>query len=151
MIAKNKVADSKTIPSLREIEESDITQVGDLLRAYLARFDISPVMTEEDMRQNFYSGKGVGPVNTLTGRREGQVTWTYVVEVRSIRYTIGPKVILATFTMLTGSRIASYHGLFLVLYPAIYGNPHDSTTDNQCSLSLLLRNLQLLIVRSSFV
>lgn len=69
------------LPGLREIEDRDAQQVGDLLRAYLARFDMSPVMSDEEVLHNFYSGKGTGPVDPVTGWRKGQVTWTYVVEV----------------------------------------------------------------------
>lgn len=80
LVVKNRVADTTTIPGLREIEDRDAQQVGDLLRAYLARFDLSPVMSDEEVLHNFYSGKGAGPVDPATGWRKGQVTWTYVVE-----------------------------------------------------------------------
>ena len=83
LIMKNKVADSKILPGLREIEDRDLKQVGDLLKAYLARFDIAPVMSEDEIRHNFFSGKGNGSISSTSGRRADQVTWTYVVEVRA--------------------------------------------------------------------
>lgn len=81
MIVKNKVPDTTAIPGLREMEERDLRQVSDLLRAYLARFDIAPVMTDEEVRHNFLSGRGHGSVDSRNGHRQQQVTWAYVVEV----------------------------------------------------------------------
>ena len=78
---KNRVAEQTSIPGLREIEESDAKEVGDLLRAYLARFDLAPVMSDEEIQHNFFSGKGKGKPDPVTGWRQGQITWTYVVEV----------------------------------------------------------------------
>ena len=81
LVMKNKVDDVPAIPGLREIEERDAKEVGELLRAYLARFDMSPVMNDEQIQHNFFSGKGTGEVDPVTGWRKGQVTWSYVVEV----------------------------------------------------------------------
>jgi len=64
---------------LREMEERDVEQVTDLYRRYMDRFDLSPLMTAEEVRHNFLSGKGTGETNA-SGRREGQVLWVYVVE-----------------------------------------------------------------------
>lgn len=65
---------------LREMEERDVEQVTDLYKRYMDRFDMSPVMTAEEVRHNFLSGKGTGEKGA-SGRREGQVLWVYVVEV----------------------------------------------------------------------
>ena len=81
LVMKNKVDDMPAIPGLREIEQRDAKEVGELLRAYLARFDMSPVMSDEEIQHNFFSGKGTGEVDPTTGWRQGQVTWSYVVEV----------------------------------------------------------------------
>ncbi|KAA1106386.1 glycylpeptide N-tetradecanoyltransferase [Puccinia graminis f. sp. tritici] len=66
------------IPGFREIEEKDVDAVAVLLRLYMSRFDLIPVMSDEEVRHNFISGKGTGPV--VNGRRNQQVTWTFVVE-----------------------------------------------------------------------
>lgn len=65
---------------LREMEERDVEQVTDLYRRYMDRFDMSPLMTAEEVRHNFLSGKGIGETHE-PGRRDGQVLWVYVVEV----------------------------------------------------------------------
>lgn len=70
---------------LREMEERDVEQVTDLYKRYMSRFDMSPLMTAEEVRHNFLSGKGTGEVG-VSGRREGQVLWVYVVEVISTSF-----------------------------------------------------------------
>jgi len=64
---------------LREMEEHDVEQVTDLYKRYMDRFDMSPLMTAEEVRHNFLSGKGTGEIGA-SGRREGQVLWVYVAE-----------------------------------------------------------------------
>lgn len=81
MITKNKVPQEASTPGLRELQEADLPAVGELLAAYLARFDLTPLMNAEEVRHNFWSGRGTGEPDDITGRRKGQVTWTYVVEV----------------------------------------------------------------------
>lgn len=81
LIAKNKVPDTTSTPGLRELEEKDLPAVGELLSAYLARFDLVPLMSEEEVRHNFWSGRGTGQPDPVTGKRPGQVTWSFVVEV----------------------------------------------------------------------
>lgn len=80
MITRNKVAESTTLKGLREIEEKDLGEVAELFSAYMARFELAPVMSAEEARHNFWSGRGSGDVDIQSGRREGQTTWTYVVE-----------------------------------------------------------------------
>jgi glycylpeptide N-tetradecanoyltransferase len=83
MIKLNKVANTPKFASqgLREIEMKDIPQVADLFTRYMRRFDMSPIMSIDEIKHQFTSGLGKGPV--VDGRREGQVVWTYVVEVES--------------------------------------------------------------------
>ncbi|MBW0470867.1 hypothetical protein O181_010582 [Austropuccinia psidii MF-1] len=66
------------LPGFREIEERDVNAVGSLLRRYMSRFDLFPIMTDDEVRHNFISGKGKGPI--VNGRRSEQVTWSFVVE-----------------------------------------------------------------------
>lgn len=82
LIAKNKVPEQTSTPGLRELEERDLPAVAELLSAYLARFDLVPLMSDEEVRHNFWSGRGTGEPDPATGKRKGQVTWCYVVEVR---------------------------------------------------------------------
>lgn len=70
---------------LREMEERDVEQVTDLYERFMSRFDMSPLMTAEEVGHNFLSGKGTGEIN-VSGRREGQVLWVYVVEVISMPF-----------------------------------------------------------------
>ena len=83
MIRVNKLEPKTSLPGLREMEEKDLTDVADLFRRYMQRFDMAPIMTLEEARHNFLSGKGTGKLGSAgKGRRTGQVTWSYVVEVR---------------------------------------------------------------------
>jgi len=65
---------------LREMEEKDVAGVTALYNKNTQRFGLVHVMTEDDVRHHFLSGRGKGEVKD--GRREGQVVWSYVVEVR---------------------------------------------------------------------
>ena len=68
------------------MEERDVEQVTDLYKRYMDRFDMSPLMTAEEISHNFLSGKGTG--KAVSGRREGQVLWVYVVEVTSMSFCL---------------------------------------------------------------
>ncbi|TFK42493.1 N-myristoyl transferase [Crucibulum laeve] len=81
MVRVNKVPTSTSIPGIREIEEKDVVAVSDLFSRYMKRFDMAPLFSVDEIRHQFMSGKGRGSVGDGgPGRREGQVTWTYVVE-----------------------------------------------------------------------
>jgi len=65
---------------LREMEERDVSGVAKLYKRYMERFDMIPLLEEEDVRHQFLSGRGKGERDASTRRRPGQVVWTYVVE-----------------------------------------------------------------------
>lgn len=68
--------DAPRLP-LREMTEADVPQVGRLVRRYMARFDLAARFTDVEIAHMLLSGRGT---DVGGGRREGQVTWTYVVE-----------------------------------------------------------------------
>lgn len=84
VIRENAVSSETKLPGLREMEERDVKSVTSLLRAYLSRFEMAPIFDEHEVRHNFLFGKGSG--QSVQGRRSGQVTWAYVVEVRRNNY-----------------------------------------------------------------
>lgn len=73
-----RVPSETSLPGLREIKKSDLKQASRLLRAYLARFDMAPLMSNKEIEHALFAGRG----KDVNGKREGQVVWTYVVEVR---------------------------------------------------------------------
>jgi glycylpeptide N-tetradecanoyltransferase len=73
-----RVPNETSLPGMREIEKRDLKQASRLLRAYLARFDMAPLMSNKEVEHMLYAGRG----KDVNGKREGQVVWTYVVEVR---------------------------------------------------------------------
>ncbi|ESK94543.1 peptide n-myristoyl transferase [Moniliophthora roreri MCA 2997] len=79
MINANKLPDRFSLAGLREMEEKDVPEVAQLFSRYMERFDMVPIMTPEEVSHHFLIGKGKAPGETQW-RREGQVTWTYVVE-----------------------------------------------------------------------
>ena len=89
MIRLHKLPDRPRLldQGLREMEERDVPQVADLFSRYMERFGMVPVMNEDEVRHQFLSGLGEGPRggNTWKIKREGQVVWTYVVEVSPSR------------------------------------------------------------------
>lgn len=77
MTSYYRVPNETTIPGLREIEKRDLKQASRLLRAYLARFDCAPMLSNKEVEHALWSGRG----REEGGKRKGQVVWTYVVEV----------------------------------------------------------------------
>jgi len=74
MVLRNKLPENTNIPGMRLMEEKDVESVTKLLDSYLAKFDLSPVYTEEEIRHWL-----LHKVDD-----EGQrVIWTYVVPVSS--------------------------------------------------------------------
>ncbi|GAA6004791.1 hypothetical protein JCM10207_001015 [Rhodosporidiobolus poonsookiae] len=71
-----KVPTETALPGLREIEKRDLKQASGLLRAYLARYDMAPLMSNKEVEHALFAGRG----KDVDGKREGQVVWTYVVE-----------------------------------------------------------------------
>ena len=71
-----------SIHGLREMEEKDVPAVHALWHKFMASFDMVPNVTEEDVQHYLLSGRGEGEKKNL--RREGQVVWSYVVEVNVI-------------------------------------------------------------------
>ncbi|KAF8911013.1 N-myristoyl transferase [Gymnopilus junonius] len=83
MTRVNKVTSSTSLPGLREMEEKDIAAVAELYTQYMKRFDMIPMFDVEEIRHHFLSGKGQGEIGSGgVGRRQKQVTWSYVVEDR---------------------------------------------------------------------
>lgn len=68
-----------SIHGLREMEEKDIPSVHALWQKFMACFDMAPDVTEEEVQHHLLSGRGEGEMKNR--RREGQVVWSYVVEV----------------------------------------------------------------------
>lgn len=72
-----RVPAEPTLPGLRELEKRDLKQASRLIRAYMARFDMAPLLSNKDIEHALWTGRG----KDVNGKREGQVTWAYVVEV----------------------------------------------------------------------
>lgn len=159
LILKNRVGDKTSIPGLREVQHKDLRQVGELLKAYLARFDMAPVMDDEEVDHMFWSGRGSGQTDPQTGRRDGQVTWTYVVEVRrgrdrSTLYVWGKYGCLRLIVLLSCSqnkdpesgRITDFFSLYVLPSTAIQMEPQQTINaaylsyyaTNQCPACRLL-------------
>ncbi|KAL0581560.1 glycylpeptide N-tetradecanoyltransferase [Marasmius crinis-equi] len=81
MIRSNKLPDQTSLPGIREMEEKDVPQVAALLSRYFERFDAVPMYSKEEVAHQFLIGKGKGDMDRPNPwRRDGQVTWAYVVE-----------------------------------------------------------------------
>jgi glycylpeptide N-tetradecanoyltransferase len=71
-ISKYALPSKTSTTGLREMEEKDIAEVGDLLRRYLNKFDLAPVYDDAEVSHWL--------LHKETGKGE-RVIWTYVVEV----------------------------------------------------------------------
>ena len=79
----HKLPSTTLLKGLREMEEKDIVSVADLFTSYMTRFEMVPIYTIEELRHQLLSGMGEGETGSgSVGRRKGQVTWSYVVEVK---------------------------------------------------------------------
>lgn len=78
--SRYKVPQEPLLKGFREMEVKDVEQVAKLMRKYMTRFDMAARFTNEEVQHLLLSGKGTGKV--VEGKREKQVTWVYVVEVR---------------------------------------------------------------------
>jgi len=79
MIRLNAVPEKPSLPGLREMEDNDVLHVASLFTKYMKRYGMAPIFDLDEIKHQFLSGKG--QVETSTpNRRQGQVTWTYVVE-----------------------------------------------------------------------
>jgi hypothetical protein len=123
---------------LREMEERDVEQVTDLYGRYMRRFDMSPVMTAEEVRHNFLSGKGTSEKGA-SGRREEQVLWVYVVEVISASFHLIRKAHQVVICS-TEPRDEEDNRFLLILLPPIFNHrQHQISCVGRC-ISLLLRH-----------
>ena len=78
----HKLQTSTSLKGLREMDEKDIVAVTDLFTRYMTRFEMVPIYAVEEFRHQLLSGMGEGKMGSGgVGRRTGQVTWSYVVEV----------------------------------------------------------------------
>lgn len=73
-VSKYKLPEQTSTKGLRAMEENDIDAVLDLLKRYLARFDMAPVFTREEVSHWLLHHKD-------TEGKNQQVVWSYVVEV----------------------------------------------------------------------
>ena len=100
---------------LWELEDRDVPAVTELFSRYMARFDMVPLLEEDDVRHQFLSGRGKGERETSTGRRQGQVVWAYVVEASFSTTFHCQQFYKGTLE----SGISCHHRLLLVLYLTI--------------------------------
>ena len=119
MIRLNKLPETPHLAQpgygLREMEDRDIPQVAELYTRYMERFTMCPILTLEEARHQFLSGKGEGPApEDWTGRREKQVVWSYVVEVSFVSY------FHSCLSSVTESRDKENYGLLHVLFPPVH-------------------------------
>ena len=126
MIRQFKVGSTPALSrvGLREMEEKDVSAVAELYRRYMERFDMIPLLEEDDVRHQFLSGRGNGEREASIGRRRGQVVWTYVVEVSSHHDSRLPS--LAYHNSLE-SGITRYHRFLLVLHIAVHDCVQSAT------------------------
>jgi glycylpeptide N-tetradecanoyltransferase len=70
------------------MEEKDVPAVHGLWQKFMTHFDMVPAVTKEEVQHYLLSGRGEGEAKNW--RREGQVVWSYVVEV-SLSFRIRPR------------------------------------------------------------
>lgn len=141
MIRLHKLPDSPRLLSrgLREMEERDVAQVHELYSRYTSRFGMSHIMSPEELQHHLLSGFGEGPrdVDSWKTPREGQVIWTYVVEVGIHARCFGDGL---NCHAITEPRHAQNNRLHLVLFPPLDCHGIDQAQPAEGGVPLLLRN-----------
>jgi glycylpeptide N-tetradecanoyltransferase len=73
-VKKYRLPENTSMRGLRPMEAKDIDVVLDLLKRYLARFDMAPIFTREEVAHWLLHQKD-------TAGKNQQVVWSYVIEV----------------------------------------------------------------------
>ena len=82
MIRINNLPSTTSMSGLREAEDRDIPELTALFTKFMDRYAMVPIFNEQELQHQLLSGRGTGKIGDGgAGRRQGQVTWTYVVEV----------------------------------------------------------------------
>jgi len=136
MIRVNKVPAATTLPGLREMREKDIVAVTQLLNEYMKRFTMVPLFDIDEARHQFLSGMGKGEMGSGgPNRREQQVTFSYVVEVR----VFAPFCILPLMVIFNSEpRHRKNHRFFLILFLAIHCYRQHYPSNSPSGVSILL-------------
>jgi hypothetical protein len=111
MIRINHLTSTTTIPGLREAEDRDIPQLAALFTKFMERYSMVPIFSEQELQHQLLSGRGTGKIGDGgAGRRQGQVTWTYVVEVSRMatQDTTKPKCYASRIRNHIASRTSSH-------------------------------------------
>ena len=129
MIRDNKLPEKPSIPGIREMEEKDVPQVTELLANFLGRFDMVPVYSPEEVAHQFLIGKGKGELSSPSVlRRDGQVTWAYVVEVLLSPCFCSRVLIMIPLQSPETKKITDFFS-FYSLPSTIINNPSHSTLE----------------------
>lgn len=116
---------------LREMEDRDISEVKTLYAEYQQRFNVVHLMSTEEIRHVFLSGRGRGEMQN--GRREGQVVWSFVVEVSRSPATGGQSSKIAI-----GSANRQGHRFLHLLHTAVNNHRKHTLRPSGCRVPILL-------------
>lgn len=136
MIRLNAVPDTPTIPGVREMEVKDVLQTASLFTRYMRRFGLAPIFDVEEIKHYFLSGKGEGNIGDGgPGRRKGQVTWSFVVEVSY--FQVYPHRV-SNWKFPLGPRDTSNYRFLLLLLTSFYRHRQPKTSHSRSGLPILL-------------
>lgn len=127
------------LPGLREMEKRDVKAVARLLRAYLARMDMAPLLKNKEVEHALLGGRG----KDVNGKRVGQVVSAYVVEVIDLFHSfILSRSPLTRYSLFrsTGSCHSRDNGHGLVLLPPFDRRQSQYSDRDQRRVSFLLRH-----------
>jgi len=113
----------------------------------MERFDVTPLLEEEDIRHQFLSGLGTGERETSTGRHQGQVVWTYVVEYSETH----PIMDFSSFYTLPSTIVARPRYSLLQAACLYYYATGTAFVENADELGLLKRRLTEIMATRSFL
>lgn len=147
MVRRFGLPASTSTPNFREMCKEDIPQVLDLMKRYMARFELEQKFdTEEEIEHWFISGRGTGEYVKGQGRK-GQVAWAYVVEV-SVRSPHEFRFQTQTDRSVdyAGPRDTSNHRLHVVLLAPLAHHETCQAQGSRDGLPVLLRHRRRTVI-----
>ncbi|TRM62669.1 acyl-CoA N-acyltransferase [Schizophyllum amplum] len=148
MTRLHKVSEKTSLVGLREMRDEDMEQVATLFSEYMNRFHLVPLMSLEEARHQFLSGRGVG--EPVDGRRERQVTWSYVVEdPETHKITDFFSFYSLPSTVINNPKHDVLHAAYLFYYASSVGLDPDAEASGQLQSRLTALAGDALVIASN--
>ncbi|OKL61424.1 Glycylpeptide N-tetradecanoyltransferase [Talaromyces atroroseus] len=138
-VAKYHLPRNTSIPGLRALRESDLDALQHLLEQYLARFDVSPKFTKDEIRHWLFHEEKKGVE---------QVVWSYVVEDAQTQKLTD---FFSFYSLESSVTSHSKHDKIRTAYLYYYASAFSSTEDGlEARLEILINDALIVAKKADF-